>query len=53
MNPKNGHIKTYIGGTNFFKTKFDRVRQSFPQTGSSFKPFIYAVLFLGVMMHHL
>ena len=42
MNPKNGHIKTYIGGTNFFKTKFDRVRQSFPQTGSSFKPFIYA-----------
>ena len=42
MNPKNGHIKTYIGGTNFLKTKFDRVRQSFPQTGSSFKPFIYA-----------
>ena len=28
--------------TNFNSSNFDRVRLSYPQTGSSFKPFIYA-----------
>tara|TARA_Y100000591_G_C21845993_1_gene708758 strand:+ start:1080 stop:3527 length:2448 start_codon:yes stop_codon:yes gene_type:complete len=45
VNPINGAIKTYIGGLNFSKSNFDRVRQSFPQAGSSFKPFIYAAAF--------
>ena len=45
VNPKNGAIKTYIGGLNFSKSNFDRVRQSFPQAGSSFKPFIYTSAF--------
>ena len=45
VNPKNGAIKTYVGGLNFSNSNFDRVKQSFPQAGSSFKPFIYASAF--------
>jgi len=41
-NPNTGAIKAYIGGSNFNKSNFDRVRLSFPQSGSSFKPFIYS-----------
>jgi len=43
--PSNGAIKTYIGGLNFLKSNFDRIKQSYPQAGSSFKPFIYASAF--------
>ena len=43
--PSSGAIKTYIGGMNFSKSNFDRVKQSYPQAGSSFKPFIYASAF--------
>ena len=45
VNPFDGAIKTYIGGLNFSNSNFDRVRQSFPQAGSSFKPFIYTSAF--------
>jgi len=31
-----------VGGSNFNKSNFDRVSLSYPQSGSSFKPFIYA-----------
>ena len=48
VNPNDGAIKTYIGGLNFSKSNFDRVRQSFPQAGSSFKPFIYTSAFANV-----
>ena len=43
--PSSGAIKTYVGGIDFSKSNFDRVKQSFPQAGSSFKPFIYASAF--------
>jgi penicillin-binding protein 1A len=43
--PSNGAVLTYIGGLNFSKSNFDRVKQSYPQAGSSFKPFIYASAF--------
>ena len=43
--PSSGAIKTYIGGMNFSKSNFDRVKQSYPQAGSGFKPFIYASAF--------
>ena len=43
--PSSCAIKTYIGGLNFSKSNFDRVKQSYPQAGSSFKPFIYASAF--------
>jgi len=43
--PSNGAIKTYIGGLNYLNSNFDRVKQSYPQSGSSFKPFIYTAAF--------
>jgi penicillin-binding protein 1A len=42
IHPMSGAIKAYVGGTNFSKSNFDRVALSYPQSGSSFKPFIYA-----------
>ena len=45
IQPSTGAIRTYIGGLSFSKSNFDRVKQSFPQTGSSFKPFIYSAAF--------
>ena len=42
INPKTGEVVAYIGGKNFNESNFDRVRSSFPQSGSSFKPFIYS-----------
>jgi penicillin-binding protein 1A len=44
-NPATGAILAYQGGLNFTKSNFDRVKQSFPQAGSSFKPFIYSAAF--------
>ena len=42
INPNSGDVIAYVGGKNFNESNFDRVRLSFPQTGSSFKPFIYS-----------
>ncbi len=42
IDPKNGDVIAYVGGKNFNESNFDRVRLSFPQSGSSFKPFIYS-----------
>ena len=39
-----GAVKAYVGGANFSRSNFDRVALSYPQSGSSFKPFIYARL---------
>ncbi|WP_026996996.1 penicillin-binding protein 1A [Flectobacillus major] len=42
MNPNDGHIKAWVGGINFKFFKYDHVRQSKRQPGSTFKPFVYA-----------
>ena len=42
IDPSTGSVKSYIGGKNYNSSKFDRVRLSYPPSGSSFKPFIYA-----------
>ena len=42
MDPHSGEVISYIGGKNFNESNFDRVRLSYPQSGSSFKPFIYS-----------
>ena len=42
INPKSNEIIAYVGGKNFAASNFDRVKLSFPQSGSSFKPFIYS-----------
>ena len=45
--PKTGEVLSYVGGSTFNNSQFDRVRQSYPQSGSVFKPFIYASAFSG------
>ncbi len=42
IDPNSGEVISYIGGKNFNESNFDRVRLSYPQSGSSFKPFIYS-----------
>ena len=42
MDPFNGNILAMVGGTNYEKSKFNRVTQAYRQPGSSIKPFIYA-----------
>ena len=42
INPKSNEIIAYVGGKNFTESNFDRVKLSFPQSGSSFKPFVYS-----------
>jgi penicillin-binding protein 1A len=43
MNPKNGHVKAYVGGPNFRYFKFDHVTQGKRQVGSTIKPFMYTL----------
>ena len=42
MDPKNGAIKTLIGGFDFTRNGFNHVTQAKRQPGSGFKPFIYS-----------
>lgn len=48
MDPHTGYIKAWVGGIDHKYFKFDHVRQSYRQPGSTFKPFVYtAALDLG------
>ncbi|MFY0626526.1 MAG: transglycosylase domain-containing protein [Reichenbachiella sp.] len=48
MDPHSGHIKAWVGGINHKYFKYDHVRQSRRQPGSTFKPIIYtAAIDLG------
>jgi penicillin-binding protein 1A len=42
LNPKDGAIRTLVGGFDFRSSRFNRVTQALRQPGSNFKPFIYA-----------
>jgi penicillin-binding protein 1A len=42
MNPYNGHIRAWVGGISYKYFKYDHVKQSRRQPGSTFKPFVYA-----------
>lgn len=41
MDPETGAVKAWVGGLNHKFFKFDHVRQSTRQPGSTFKPFVY------------
>lgn len=45
LDPTNGHVKAWVGGTNFgpddYRYQFDHVWQAKRQPGSTFKPFVY------------
>jgi membrane carboxypeptidase/penicillin-binding protein len=42
MDPANGHVKVMIGGRDFGESHFNRAVQAKRQSGSAFKPFVYA-----------
>ncbi|MDB5261460.1 MAG: transglycosylase [Adhaeribacter sp.] len=41
VNPLDGHIKAWVGGTNYKYFKYDHVKQGRRQPGSTFKPVVY------------
>lgn len=42
LDPRDGAIRSLVGGFDFNKNKFNHVTQAWRQPGSSFKPFIYS-----------
>jgi penicillin-binding protein 1A len=42
IDPANGDVKALAGGYDFEESKFNRATQALRQTGSVFKPFVYA-----------
>jgi penicillin-binding protein 1B len=45
LQPATGGILAYIGGRRYDQSQFDRVSQASRQTGSAFKPIVYATAF--------
>jgi penicillin-binding protein 1A len=43
MEPETGAVKAWVGGINHAYFKFDHVKQSLRQAGSTFKPFVYGL----------
>lgn len=43
IDPNNGNILAWVGGSNYGEVQYDHVYQSERQAGSTFKPFVYTV----------
>ena len=43
MNPKNGHVKAYVGGLDFMHFAYDMAMEGKRQVGSTIKPFLYSL----------
>lgn len=43
IEPANGNVLAWVGGTDYGNVQYDHVYQSRRQAGSTFKPFVYAV----------
>ena len=43
MNPKNGHVKAYVGGLDFMHFAYDMVMDGRRQVGSTIKPLLYSL----------
>ncbi len=41
LDPRNGHVKAWVGSRDFAQDQFDHVIQARRQPGSTFKPFVY------------
>ncbi len=41
IDPRTGGIRAMVGGTDFWKSQFNRATQALRQPGSAFKPFVY------------
>ncbi|HLF34642.1 MAG TPA: transglycosylase domain-containing protein [Cyclobacteriaceae bacterium] len=44
MDPRNGQIKAWVGGIDYRYFKYDHVKQSTRQPGSTFKPIVYTAV---------
>ena len=42
LDPRTGEVRALVGGRNFAESQFDRATQAWRQSGSAFKPFVYA-----------
>ena len=49
MDPRNGHVRAWVGSRDFATEEFDHVSQARRQPGSAFKPFVYAAAFTAGM----
>ena len=45
IDPRNGHVKAWVGSRDFEAEQFDHVSQARRQPGSTFKPFVYGAAF--------
>jgi penicillin-binding protein 1A len=45
LDPSSGAVRALVGGRDFADSQFDRVNQAERQSGSAFKPFVYAAAF--------
>lgn len=45
LDPRTGGIVSYVGGADYARSQFDRVSLARRQTGSAFKPVVYAAAF--------
>lgn len=43
IDPSNGNVLAWVGGSNYGSVQYDHVYQSRKQAGSTFKPFVYSV----------
>ena len=43
MDPRTGHVKAYVGGSNFKHFQYDHISMGGRQGGSIFKPFLYTL----------
>lgn len=43
IDPNNGSVLAWVGGSNYGNVQYDHVYQSRRQAGSTFKPFVYSV----------
>ncbi len=46
IDPRNGHVKAWVGSRDFAQEQFDHVAQARRQPGSTFKPFVYGAAFM-------
>jgi 1A family penicillin-binding protein len=47
LDPSTGHVRAMVGGRDFAESRFNRAVQAKRQSGSAFKPFVYAAAIEG------
>ncbi|RHJ81926.1 transglycosylase domain-containing protein [Parabacteroides sp. AM08-6] len=47
MDPRNGHVKAYVGGIDFNDFQYDMVNGGRRQIGSTIKPFLYSLAMIA------